>query len=184
MRPRVDKLHRNNVSGWGMDIGAFWTLPFELQPTLTLSYARGSGDRNPNNGHNSTFRQTGIQRNNWRFNGVSRFKIYGELFDPELSNMGIFTSALGLRVFKNSSIEMVYHKYDQVEAVDSIRNNSLNENPNGRSRDLGQEMDLVMNFREWKRLELELTGAVFDPGSAFDKRDLAYSIFFDVNYNF
>jgi len=181
---RVDKLHRNNVSGWGMDIGAFWTLPFELQPTLTLSYARGSGDRNPNNGHNSTFRQTGIQRNNWRFNGVSRFKIYGELFDPELSNMGIFTSALGLRVFKNSSIEMVYHKYDQVEAVDSIRNNSLNENPNGRSRDLGQEMDLVMNFREWKRLELELTGAVFDPGSAFDKRDLAYSIFFDVNYNF
>lgn len=181
---RVDNVNRNDVEGWAFDIGAFWTLPFQYQPTLTLSYARGSGDRNPNDGHNSTFRQTGIQRNNWRFNGVNRFKIYGELFDPELSNLNIFTSALGLRVLKNSSIEMVYHKYDQVEAVDSIRNNNINESPNGLSRDLGQEVDLVMNFREWKRLELELTGSLFDPGDAFDKRDIAYSVFFDVNYNF
>lgn len=181
---QVESKNRNDVTGWAFDIGAFWTLPFEHPPTLTLSYARGSGDRHPNDGHNSTFRQTGIQRNNWRFNGVNRFKIYGELFDPELSNMNIFTSALGLRVLKNSSIELVYHKYDQVEAVDTIRNNNINQSPNGVSRDIGQEIDLVTNFREWKRLELELTGSVFNPGSAFDNRDLAYSVFFDVNYNF
>jgi hypothetical protein len=181
---RTTKKNKNDVSGWAFDIGAFWTLPFRYQPTLTLSYARGSGDRQPNDGQNSTFRQTGIQRNNWRFNGVNRFKIYGELFDPELSNMNIFTSALGVRVLKNSSIEMVYHKYDQVEAINSIRNNNINEDPNGKSRDLGQEFDLVMNFREWKRLELELTGSMFDPGDAFDNHDVAYSVFFDVNYNF
>ncbi|ESS67581.1 hypothetical protein MGMO_162c00110 [Methyloglobulus morosus KoM1] len=176
--------NKNDVSGWAFDIGAFWTLPVKYQPTLTLSYAHGSGDRHPNDGHNSAFRQTGIQRNNWRFNGVNRFKIYGELFDPELSNMNIFTSALGVRVFKNSSIEMVYHKYDQDQAVSSIRNNNLNKSPNGISRDLGHEVDLVMNFREWKRLELELTGSVFDPGSAFSNQDKAYGIFFDANYNF
>ncbi len=181
---RAKAINKNNVTGWAFDIGAFWTLPFEYQPTLTVSYAHGSGDRRPNDSGNSTFRQTGVQRNNWRFNGVNRFKIYGELFDPELSNLNIFTSALGLRVFKNSSIEMVYHKYDQVEAVDSIRFNNLNESPNGKSRDIGHEFDLVMNFREWKRLELELTGSVFKPGTAFDKRDLAYSVFFDVIYNF
>lgn len=176
--------NKNDVSGWAFDVGAFWILPFKFQPTLTLSYAHGSGDRHPNDGHNSAFRQTGIQRNNWRFNGVNRFKIYGELFDPELSNLNVFTSALGIRVFKNSSIEMVYHKYDQDQAVNSIRNNNLNKSPNGISRDLGQEVNLVMNFREWKRLELELTGAAFDPGSAFNNQDMAYGVFFDANYNF
>ena len=81
---------------------------------------------------------------------------------------------------------MVYHKYDQVEAIDNLRDVNINVNPNGLNRDIGQEFDVVMNFREWKRLELVVTGAVFDPGSAFDGKnsDLAYSIFFDVNYNF
>lgn len=181
---QVDSKNKNDVSGWAFDIGAFWTFPFEYQPTLTLSYARGSGDRHPNDGHNGTFRQTGVQRNNWRFNGVNRFKIYGELFDPELSNLNIFTSALGVRVLKNSSIELVYHNYDQVEAIDKIRNNNINRSPNGISGDIGYEIDLVSNFREWKRLELELTASIFNPGSAFDNRDIAYSVNFDVNYNF
>ncbi len=183
---QVDSKIKNDVTGWAFDIGTFWTLPFEFQPTLTLSYAHGSGDPNPNDkdGRNNTFRQTGIQRNNWRFNGVNRFKIYGELFDPELSNLNIFTTALGVRVLNNSSIELVYHKYDQVEAVDKLRNNNINQSPNGSSRDIGHEIDLVTNFREWKRLELELTGSVFNPGSAFDNRDMAYSVYFDVNYNF
>ena len=87
---RVAKVHRNNVSGWAFDLGAFWTLPVEFEPTFTLSYARASGDSSPNDGHNGTFRQTGIHRNNWRFNGVNRFRIYGELLRPELSNLRNF----------------------------------------------------------------------------------------------
>ncbi len=183
---RVKGLNRNKVSGWAFDLGAFWTLPVKFEPTFTLSYARASGDSDPNDGNNSTFRQTGIQRNNWRFNGVNRFRIYGELLRPELSNLGIFTSAFGVRLLKNSSIELVYHKYDQVVAADNLRNANINADPNGRNRDIGQEVNLIANFREWKNLELGIEGAVFDPGKAFDKdtNDLAWSIFFDVNYNF
>jgi alginate production protein len=184
---RVDNIHHNNVDGWAFDFGAFWTLPLPYEPTFTLSYARASGDNNPNDGHNGSFRQTGINRNKWRFNGVNRFRIYGELLRPELSNMGIVTSAFGVRLLKNSSIELVYHKYDQVEFGDNVtnlRDVNLNAELNGRSGDIGQELNLVMNFREWKRLELGLIGAVFDPGKGFDNRDLAYSVFFDVNYNF
>ncbi|NOU22463.1 MAG: alginate export family protein [Methyloglobulus sp.] len=183
---RVDKVNRNDVSGWAFDVGAFWTLPVKFEPTFTLSYARASGDDNPNDGHNSTFRQTGIQRNNWRFNGVNRFRIYGELLRPELSNMGIFTSSFGIRLLKNSSIEFVYHKYDQVEAIDNLRNANINADPNGIDRDIGQEVNVIANFREWKNLELGVEGAVFDPGKAFgtEASGLAYSIFLDVNYNF
>lgn len=183
---RVDGKNKNNVDGWAIDVGAFWTLPVKFEPTFTLSYARASGDSNPNDGHNSSFRQTGIQRNNWRFNGVNRFRIYGELLRPELSNMGIFTSSFGIRLLKNSSIEFVYHKYDQVEAYDKLRNANINVSPNGLNTDIGQEVNVIANFREWKNLELGIEGAVFDPGKAFDKEtnDLAFSIFFDVNYNF
>ncbi len=183
---RVKDVNRNNVDGWAFDLGAFWTLPVKFEPTFTLSYARTSGDSNPNDGHNGTFRQTGIQRNNWRFNGVNRFRIYGELLRPELSNLGIFTSAFGVRVLKNSSIEFLYHKYDQVVAADSLRNANLNTDPDGVNRDIGQEVNVIANFREWKNLELGIEGAVFDPGAAFNKdtNDLAFSIFFDVNYNF
>ena len=183
---RVDKVNRNDVSGWAFDVGAFWTLPVKFEPTFTLSYARASGDDNPNDGHNSTFRQTGIQRNNWRFNGVNRFRIYGELLRPELSNMGIFTSSFGIRLLKNSSIEFVYHKYDQVEAIDNLRNANINADPNGIDRDIGQEVNVIANFREWKNLELGVEGAVFDPGKAFgtEASGLAYSIFLGVNYNF
>jgi alginate production protein len=183
---RVDSKNKNNVDGWAFDVGAFWTLPVQFEPTFTLSYARASGDSNPNDGHNGSFRQTGIQRNNWRFNGVNRFRIYGELLRPELSNLGIFTSAFGIRLLKNSSIEFVYHKYDQVEAITNLRNANLNASPTGLDSDIGQEVNVIANFREWKNLELGIEGAVFDPGKAFgnEASGLAYSIFFDVNYNF
>ena len=183
---RVDQVNRNDVNGWAFDLGAFWTLPVKYEPTFTLSYARSSGDNNPNDGHNGNFRQTGIHNNKWRFNGVNRFRIYGELLRPELSNLGIFTSSFGLRMLKNSSVELVFHKYDQVEALDSLRDTNLNISPNGQSRDIGKELDLVMNFREWKKIEIGLTGAVFQAGNAFgnETNDLAYSVFFDVNYNF
>jgi alginate production protein len=184
---RVKSVNQNNVDGWAFDVGAFWTLPVKYEPTFTLSYARASGDSNPNDGHNGTFRQTGIQRNNWRFNGVNRFRIYGEMLRPELSNLGIFTAAFGVRVLKNSSIEFVYHKYDQVEAVaGSLRNANIDEDLTGESRDVGQEVNVIANFREWKNVELGIEGAVFDAGKAFgnEANGLAYSIFFDVNYNF
>lgn len=182
----VASRNRNNVSGWAFDIGAFWTLPVQFEPTFTLSYARASGDNDTSDGHNGSFRQTGINRNKWRFNGVNRFRVYGELLRPELSNLRIFTSAFGIKMLKNSSIEFVYHKYDQVEAIDQLRNANLNTDPNGFNRDIGQEINVIANFREWKRLEVGIIGAVFDPGKAFDTNtnDLAYSIFLDVNYNF
>ena len=183
---RVNSVDKRDVSGWAFDVGAFWTLPLDWQPTFTLSYARASGDTDYSDGNNGSFRQTGIQRNNWRFNGVNRFRIYGELLRPELSNIGIFTSAFGVRLLKNSSIELVYHKYDQVVAADFMRTANINADPNGISRDIGQEINVIADFREWKHWEIGLEGYVFNPGKAFDQEnnDPAWALFFDVNYNF
>ena len=40
----------------------------------------------------------------------------------------------------------------------------------GRHRDLGQELDVVLALEEWERLEFELIGSVFRAGSAFGER--------------
>ncbi len=183
---QVRSASTRDVGGWAFDIGASWTLPFHFEPTFTLGYARASGDDDPDDGVDGAFRQTGIQRNKWRFNGVNRFRIYGELLRPELSNIRILTSAFGIRLLRNSSIELIYHRYDQVVAADSQREIGLNADPGGLDRELGQEWNAVANFREWKHWELSLTGAAFVAGDAFaaERGDLAYSVFFEVNYNF
>ena len=50
-----------------------------------MGWAWGSGDQEPQSGNNGTFRQTGFQDNNDKWSGVTSFRYYGELVDPELS---------------------------------------------------------------------------------------------------
>ena len=84
------------IQARGLDIGGtyrFKSLP--LSPSITLGYAFGSGDSNPNDRRNTEFRQTGLQSNERRWAGVADFKYYGEGLDPELSNLHILTVGLG-----------------------------------------------------------------------------------------
>jgi alginate production protein len=86
---------RQKVSGWALNAALGWETKFPAEPTLTLGYAVGSGDRTSKGGSDRGFRQTGIHSNEGRFNGVNYFHYYGELLQPELSNLQIWTIALG-----------------------------------------------------------------------------------------
>jgi hypothetical protein len=176
----------DSVSGWGLDLGLTWEPADIPLPRITLGYAYGSGDDAPASGSDSTFRQTGLQDNNAKFRGVDRFRYYGELFRPELSNLHIVTASLGIGLLESSSIELVYHLYRQDEALASIRNSRLKASPDGQSRQLGQEIDLVIGLEEWDRLEVELIGSVFRAGDAFgpDEGELAGLAILKVDYNF
>ena len=48
--------------------------------------------------------------------GVTCFKYYGELLDPELSNLAVATLGLGLRPTEWSSIDLVAYHYRQATA--------------------------------------------------------------------
>ena len=63
------------------------------------------------------FRQTGIQDNNDKFGGVTSFKYYGELLEPELSNLHILTAGIGRRFGRRMSLDLIYHNYRQDEAL-------------------------------------------------------------------
>lgn len=178
----------NKIRGWGGDLGGTWRFDLPLRPNVTLGYAYGSGDENPNDGTDGNFRQTGLNDNNARFAGVTKFKYYGEMFQPELSNMHIFTAGVGLRPISRTSVDLVYHWYEQDEARNRIRDSDLAARPNGLSRKLGSEIDLVVGYRGKgdPKLALELVMGYFMPGAAFSAPADADAFFgkFEIKYSF
>jgi alginate production protein len=156
------------IQGWGLDLGATYELPARPRPAFTLGVAFGSGDRDPQDGIDRNFRQTGLQENEWDFGGVAEFKYYGEVLNPELSNLAIFTVGLGVRPTETFSLDLVYHYYLQPQASDVLRNAGLDAEPSGRSRRLGSEVDLVVGVVDlFDRIDLRGILGYFFPGEAF-----------------
>jgi alginate production protein len=183
---RVSSRTERAVSGWTLQAGISWETPYPGRPTLTLEYALGSGDRTPERGTHHAFRQTGLQSNEGRFDGVNYFHYYGELLRPELSSLHIWTVAVGFEFWRSSSIEFVYHVYHQVHPSPLVRDARLDVDPAGERRALGQEWDVVLGLQEWKHVDIELFGSLFRAGPAYGEFSgrTALSVFFEIDYNF
>ena len=163
-----------DIDGIGLDIGASYQFDLPLKPSVTLGYA--FGDEN--------FRQTGLEDNEDRFHGVTKFKYYGELVDPELSNLSIFTGGIGSRPSRKSSIDLVYHYYLQDEASKKIRGSPIDADPTGLSRSLGSEIDLVVGYEEIRNVNVKLVLGYFIPGEAFAETDDAFFANFEIQFSF
>ena len=165
------------VRGHAWDLGALWRLPGNARPTFSLGLASGSGGVDSNS-QDRNFRQTGLQENKGRIAGVKRIRYYGELLDPELSNLRIATLGFGLRGLSNSSAELLLHDYRQPVASTRLAGSRLSQAPVGLNRGIGREIDLLFALREWRHVELTLLLARFRPGAAFaaDRRDPANMI--------
>lgn len=183
---RFDRVTEQKVRGQAIDLGAMWTFGTSMRPTATLAYARGTGDSTPGDGVDRAYRQTGLQENKGRYRGVNRFRYYGELFRPELSNLSIATAAFGFRFRERSSLELVFHDYRQVHPSTVIRDSRLNAAPNGVDRHLGREFDVILGVRESPRVEFAAVLGAFRAGSAFGAREgeRAYYVEFEVTFVF
>jgi alginate production protein len=170
----TDELNRP-LGAFAFDVGGTYRFPdLPLQPSVTLGFAYGSGDPNPNDNKNREFRQTGLQSNEGRFGGVTQFKYYGEALDPELSNLRIATVGIGFRPAPNAFVDIVYHHYRANAIADQIRNWGLtaqmNQDDTQLSKDVGSEIDLIVGFRNLfglRRFGLEVRAGWFFPGKAF-----------------
>ncbi len=168
------------VEGWGFDLGASWALALPGEPTLRLNYAVGSGDDNLDDDTDRSFRQTGLQ------DPDEEFRFYGELLRPELSNLRVATLTLGLPIHGESRLALGYHRFRQVDAAPFLRETRLDAEPAGASRDIGREISLVIELREWENLEIDVAAATFKSGDAFgtaaDER--SNSVFVQLTYEF
>jgi len=172
-----------DVSAEALDVGLTYRPRIALDPTFTVSYAYGSGEVGPDlpddlvereaaldalaGTDDGTFRQSGLHRNRGKFNGVVSFRYYGEVLDPELTNMSILTAGIGLRPTHAFSFDLVYHRYRQDEASSRLRSVDIDGDPEGTDTDLGDALDLILGYEPGRRFELRLTAGVFEPGDAF-----------------
>jgi alginate production protein len=149
---------------WATDLGVRLRLERRTRLSVTAGWAAGSGGDD----ESGRFRQTGLHDNNDKFGGASSFRYYGELLDPELSNLEVATAGAGLRPLASSSIDVVFHRYAQRRPIARLEDSNLDSRPNGVSTDIGEEWDLVLAFEEIPWMDVEYVFAVFVPGEAFD----------------
>lgn len=155
-----------DLEGWALDVGAT-ARPDWLQPfSFTVGFAQGSGGTISAE-KDATFRQTGFQDNNGKFAGVTSFRYYGELVDPELANLRVVTAGVGMRFARRSSLDLVWHAYQQDTARQRLIDTELDRRADGKHTGLGWEADLVFGSRESPLFDLEVVAAYFSPGAAF-----------------
>ena len=171
-----------DLRGWGLDAGT--TRLLGKRWYLTAGWAFGQGDDNVRNGTDGNFRQTRLQDNNSKFGGVTSFRYYGELIDPELANMHIGTLGIGYRFTPRGSIDLVGHYYRQDKAVRKIIDSDIDQKPNGIDRELGWEVDVVLGWRPVRAWDFEAVLGWFKPGDAFRIRDDAWVSKLQVRYRY
>ncbi len=161
-----------NLDAWALDMGATVIgRTMKVLPHVTLGYAVGSGDSNRGDSTDKRFRQTGYQDNSARFGGVAAFKYYGEILNPELSNLRILSAGVGIRPTIESSVDVMYHRYRQTVPENLIKGSNLIVSPNGDSADLGWALTVVIGSPKlWNRLRAALVVERFTPGQGFSPR--------------
>ncbi|MFQ5760235.1 MAG: alginate export family protein, partial [Acidiferrobacterales bacterium] len=177
---RVGSLTRRDIRGWAIDLGLLWTLPWRGAPTVTISHAHGSGDKDLTDDTDRSFRQTGLQDSD------EEFRTYGELLRPELSNLRVSTVALTFPVHTKTYLTLGYHRFRQVYAAPFLRDARIEAGPTGNSKHIGQELSLLAELRKWENLEVDLATAIFESGDAFGVRagERAKSLFVKLAYEF
>ncbi|MEZ5417546.1 MAG: alginate export family protein [Vicinamibacterales bacterium] len=158
--------HRGSsrLGGWAVDTGATLALSAAGgQPSLTLGFARASGDGLSGDGRDTRFRQTDLEDNSARFGGLRRLTYYGELFDPELSNLQVLTAGLGLRPTRRVGVDVVWHTYLQSVLDDAIPSSAFDLDATEESGLLGHELDAAITIRAG-RFDIDLAAGAFLTG--------------------
>lgn len=180
----VDTIERRLVRGWAYDAGVNLELPLEFRPVLTVARARGSGDRPRTPGVSGAFRQTGLHANDSKYRGLARFRSYGEVLRPDLSNIRVSTIALGLPLGKSSWVETIWHRYRQPFADNRITASPIGADPSGTDPRLGQEFDVSISHRPPSGWEFELTAGAFRAGPAFGPEAGRWAQLIEVKVDF
>jgi alginate production protein len=171
-----------DLHGWGLDVGTVRNIGARWY--VIAGWAFGQGDADTDDGKNGTFRQTRLQDNNGKFGGVTSYRYYGELIDPELANLHIGTLGAGYRFTKKGSIDLIGHYYRQDKAVRKIIDSDLDRRPNGIDRELGWEIDAVVGWRPVRAWDFEFVLGWFRPGKAFPDRNDAWVSKLQIRYRY
>ncbi|QCI27763.1 alginate export family protein [Caminibacter pacificus] len=173
---KINKYTKTNRSdGYGFDIG--FRAPYSQKLSYAASYAFGSGSH--------YFTQPYIATNNSDYlNKSFSFRYYGNVLNPVLENLHII-SLYGIYDFNpKAALIASLHNYRQ-DVKKKVQFNTKYFYPtNGKSKDIGNEIDLVYQYNTTKKQKLKIGAGYFLGGDAFNylSEKNAYRIF--VNYRY
>ncbi len=173
---KINKYTKTDRSdGYGFDIG--FRAPYSQKLSYAASYAFGSGSH--------YFTQPYIATNNSDYlNKSFSFRYYGNVLNPVLENLHII-SLYGIYDFNpKAALIASLHNYRQ-DVKKKVQFNTKYFYPtNGKSKDIGNEIDLVYQYNTTKKQKLKIGAGYFLGGDAFNylSEKNAYRIF--VNYRY
>ena len=171
----LEEIEQRDVEGSAQGILLRWS-PAQLPDwTLVVGNARGSGDSNPDDGRDRSFRGSGLQGDNESF---------GELYQPGLSNLEVDILGIAWEFSDGVELALIAYDYRQRELAEEMRDVSIDLETTGLSRDLGQEFDLVLTVEARAGMELVLTMAEFDAGRAYGDYSNETSTFIKVELDY
>ena len=169
------------ITANGLDLGAMYnkdTSPY----SFGVSFARGSGSKDGKHNYYMPY----LTNAKHKLNKIPNFRYYGEFLNPDLSNIQII-SLYGNYDFKNgNTLSLAFHNYNQIKASNVLRATDMVLAPNGKSKDIGNEFDLIWYFNRANLKHYKLVFSYFRGGSAFDDADIkeAFYVYFIYRYYF
>lgn len=158
----VGGVDNRSVSGSALSYLLNWA-PANLDDwSFYLGGAVGSGDPDPDDSNNRNFRQTGLQGDE---------NAFGELYQPEISNMLVRTVGIQWKLSRGFDLLLAGYDYRQQYALDEVRESQIDVDPDGLDPDLGREIDLVLLIQAGGGLEMEFILAEFVAGEAYGDRE-------------
>ena len=173
---RVVSVTSDSANGIGFELGGKF---INNNTGLGARIAGGSKD----------FYQPRVSSNRERLFGPNTIRYYGEFANPDLTNILVVGIFGGYQWKANHWLELNILKYDLMNPSAKVSLSRFLPLPNGESKDLGWEVDFILEGEEKKissKWRYYLIGSYFKPGSAYSgvsKVDRAYGFFLDVKRN-
>ena len=179
----VTATYYKGVHGIGAEIGAKRLLGDERNKGVGFRFAVGQGSNSRTGSTN--FYLPKISTSMSYLFGPNRIRYYGELANPDLNNLVLLSLFGGYKVGEDTWLEANLIKYLQYKISPYAPFSRYFIAPNGKSRDLGTELDLLIDGEitgngRWRYVA---AGTLFIPGGAYSgKLDQwnAYGVFLRI----
>ncbi len=153
-----------NIRAFAFDAGMVYVFDVTWEPAVALSYTFASGD----DGSDATNPLEGF------FNPFFNYNYYGYAYSPYLSNIGIFNAQLSVLPSEDTTLVLDFYYYNQAKDVAMSMGDPNQDNggvmamTDGQDKDLGMELDVILEYDYTEDVSTQFVAAWFKPGDAYE----------------
>lgn len=154
-----------DINAFAFDLGIVYVFDVTWEPAVALSYTFASGDDDADDKYEV-------------FDPLFNYNYYGYAFSPSLSNIGIINAQLSVLPSEDTTLVLDFFYYTQdkkstVPAGDPDQDNGgVMAAPDGEDKDLGMELDFILEYDYSEDVSTQLVVGWFKPGDAYKTDDL------------